>query len=100
MDKRNKILTGLIPGILLPITIFAILYAIFSLLEQKGAASGNGLSSNFRERTLAIVALAINIYLIQNFRTRRWENAMRGVVIATGLLAIGWLVRFGPGLLG
>jgi hypothetical protein len=47
---------------------------------------------------LAIVAIAINILLINVFRGRRWENAMRGVVIATGILAIVWLVRFGPGL--
>jgi hypothetical protein len=98
MDKRNRIPTGLIPGLLLPITIFAILYALFSLLEKQGVASGSGLAVNFRERTLAIVAIAINILLINVFRGRRWENAMRGVVIATGILAIVWLVRFGPGL--
>ena len=98
MDRRNKILTGLIPGILLPITLFALLWSIFSLLEKQGAASGDGLSHNFRERTLAIVAIAINALLIQIFRKRRWENAMRGIVIATGLLAIAWLIRFGPTL--
>jgi hypothetical protein len=67
-------------------------------LEKQGAASGSGLSINFRERTLAIVAIAINILLINIFRGRRWEHAMRGVVIATGLLAIAWLIRFGPSL--
>lgn len=91
-------MTGLLPGILLPLTIYAVLYAVFGLLEQKGAASGSGLSDNFRERTLAIVALAINIFLINTFKKRRWEDAMRGVVVATGLLALIWLVRFGPGL--
>ncbi len=98
MDRRNKLITGLIPGIVLPLTIYAILYAIFGLLEKNGAASGSGLSDNFRERTLAIVALAINVFLINTFKTRRWENAMRGVVVATGVLALIWLVRFGPGL--
>ncbi len=98
MDKRNTLLTGLLPGILLPIVIYAMLYAIFGLLEKGGAASGEGFSDSFRERTLAIVALAINVLLINMFKKRRWETAMRGVVVATGLLALAWLFRFGPGM--
>jgi len=98
MFNRNHILTGLIPGILLPLCLYALLYAGFGLLETEGAASGKGLSANFRIRTLAIVALAINVLLIQMFKKRRWEDAMRGVVVATGLLAMIWLIKFGPGL--
>jgi hypothetical protein len=98
MLRRNELWVGLLVGILLPIAIFAILYSIFGLLETKGAASGNGLSTNFRERTLAIVALAINLWPMRIYKHKRWEAAMRGVVVATGLLAIVWLVRFGPGL--
>ena len=98
MFKRNHIITGLVPGLLLPIAIYALLYALFGLLEAKGAASGEGLAANFRERTLAIVALAINVWLIHLFKKRRWEDAMRGVVVATGVLALVWLIRFGPGL--
>ncbi len=98
MDKRNTLLTGLLPGILLPIVLYAMLYAIFGLLEKGGAASGDGFSNNFRERTLAIVALAINVFLINMFKKRRWEPAMRGVMVATGLLALAWVIRFGPGM--
>jgi hypothetical protein len=100
MDKRNTLLTGILPGILLPIVLYAMLYAVFGLLEKGGAASGEGFSNNFRERTLAIVALAINVLLINMFKKRRWEAAMRGVVVATGVLAIVWLVKFGSGLFG
>jgi hypothetical protein len=98
MFKRNHIMAGLVPGLLLPLAIYALLYAAFGLLESKGAASGDGLATNFRVRTLAIVALAINIWLIQTFKKRRWEDAMRGVVVATGILALIWLICFGPGL--
>jgi hypothetical protein len=96
--NRNRLLTGLVVGLILPLVIFAVLYSIFGLLENRGAASGEGLSTNFRERTLAIVAIAINVWPLQVYRRRRWEEAMRGIVVATGVMAIVWLIRFGPGL--
>lgn len=98
MFQRNHLLSGLIPGIVLPVTLFALLYALFGLLEKQGAASGSGLTENFRERTLAIVAIAVNALLIQVFRKKRHEDSMRGVVVATGMMAIVWIIRYGPTL--
>lgn len=98
MLNRNHFLSGLIPALVLPIALYAILFSLFGLLETQGAASGEGLSSNFRERTLALVAIAVNVLLIQIYKKRRWEEAMRGVTVATGLLAIAWLAMFGPSL--
>ncbi len=95
MFQRNELWVGLLYGLLLPAAGFLILYNLFSLLEIKGAASGAGFSEDFRERTLAIVAIALNLILLSRFRKLRWENAMRGVVIATGLFALVWLFIFG-----
>lgn len=99
MLNRNEIWVGLIFGFLLPAFSFLILYQIFSLLELKGAASGTGFSANFRERTLAIVAIALNLIPLNIFRRRRWDLSMRGVVIATGVLAVAWVIRYGLALL-
>jgi hypothetical protein len=95
MFQRDEIWVGLLYGLLLPTAGFFLLYNLFSLLEIKGAASGVGFSENFRERTLAIVAIAFNLFTLSRFRRRRWERAMRGVVIATTLLAVGWLLLYG-----
>lgn len=95
MFNRNEIWVGLLIGLLLPLVGFALLYEIFALLEQKGAASGAGLSSNFRERTLAIVAIAANLLPMNVYRRRRWELSMRGVVVATAVLALIWVLRYG-----
>ena len=99
MLNRNDVLPGILLGILLPLAGFAILYHLFSLLELWGAASGTGLSANFRIRTLAIIAIALNLIPLNIYRNRRWESAMRGIVIATGLLSLVWIVRFGIQLL-
>lgn len=95
MLQRDEIWVGLLYGILLPIAGFLVFYNLFSLLEIKGAASGAGFSENFRERTLAIVSIALNLYILGRFRKLRWERAMRGVVIATALLALIWLGIYG-----
>ncbi len=95
MFKRNEIWVGLLIGLIIPITAYVMLNAIFDILEMKNIASDQGLSANFRERTLAIVAIALNLGLMNAYRRRRWETAMRGVVIATSLLALIWVFRYG-----
>jgi hypothetical protein len=99
MFNRNNLVSGLILGLILPIVTFGLLYQVFSLLEIKGAASSTGFSENFRERTLAIVAIAINIIPMRVFQGRRWETAIRGLVVATGVLALAWVGFFGMKLL-
>jgi hypothetical protein len=96
--QRNRIASGLLYGLLMPAAVLAVLFGLFGLLDQGGLASGEGLANNFRIRTLALAALAVNLWLIRIFRRRRWEEAMRGVVIATGLYALGWVIYFLPGM--
>lgn len=95
MFRRNKLEIGFLLGLLLPLACFVIMYQLFSLLEIKGAASTSGLSANFRERTLAIVAIALNLWPMQVYRRQRMDHAIRGLVFATGLLALVWLFRYG-----
>lgn len=95
MLNRNTVLAGILFGVVLPIIGFSLLFNLFTLLEGAGVASTEGFAPNFRERTLAIIALALNLIPLQIYRRRRWEDAMRGVVIATGVLAFIWLFFYG-----
>ena len=95
MLNRNEIWVGMLFGLLLPVLGYLLLLQLFSLLEIQGAASGSGFSPNFRERTLAIVAIALNLIPMNIFRRRRWDLSMRGVVISTAILAFLWLFRYG-----
>lgn len=99
MLQRNIIFTGLLVGIAMPLAIFAILYNLLHLLEIKGAASGEGFATNFRERTVAIAAIAFNVFPMRIYQRKKWDYAMRGIVVATGILAIAWLIMFGKSLL-
>jgi amino acid permease len=98
--RSNTIVMGLLMGIIFPAFGFLVLQQLFALLESQGAASGSGFSENFRERTLGIVAIALNLIPLNLFRRRRQDLSMRGVVVATGALALVWLVFYGKTLLG
>lgn len=95
MFQRNSIVSGLVFGLLLPTVCFGMLFALFNLLHKIGDGTGIGLTENFLVRTSAIVSIAVNLLPMNQFRARRMDLSMRGVVIATGLLALVWVVYFG-----
>lgn len=94
MLNQNKILTGLIVGIVLPALGAVLIFNIFKILAAWGGASGEGFTPNFRERTSVVIAMALNLFPMNVFRRRRWDQAMRGVVIATTLLAFAWVGHY------
>jgi amino acid permease len=99
MMNRNTILIGLLVGLVLPFVGYAILLMIYDGLEAAGLLSGVGFSSNFRQRTLGIVAVCLNLIPLNYFQKRRMTQAMRGLVGATIVYAVGWFVYFGVKLL-
>lgn len=99
MLKRDNLFIGLGLGILIPLIAFLLLYFLFGQLETAGMASGKGFSPSFRQRTLAIVAICINIIPFNFFQKRRFTQSMRGLSIATVIYAMVWVVYFGKQIL-
>ena len=95
MLNKNTVLSGFIMGILLPVVSFFVLFTLFNLLGKIGTGDGIGLSESFRERTSAILAIAVNLLPMNVFSRRRFDQSIRGVVIATGVLALAWVVYYG-----
>ncbi len=98
--ERNAIWVGLLIGLLLPFVGYALLLTIFEQLSTAGFLSSEGFSPNFRQRTLSIVALCLNIFPFNYFFKRRHTRSMRGIAIVTVLYAIAWVVYFSEDLLG
>lgn len=95
MFFRNNILSGVLAGLLFPLAGYLILSQIYPLLETAGVSSTSGLSSGFRERTSAILAIALNLVPMKIFQNNLYSEALRGLVISTGILAIVWVIYFG-----
>ena len=94
MLNRNKIWVGVLIGLILPALGAVLIFNIFKLLALMGGASGEGFTPNFRERTSIVIALALNLIPMNLFRRRRWDLAMRGVVIVTTILAFAWVGHY------
>jgi hypothetical protein len=81
MRFKDNIVSGILAGILFPIITFVLLTQIYKLLDAFGATNAAGLASNL---------LPMRI-----FQSRYWQDATRGIVIATGILAIAWVAYYG-----
>lgn len=97
--NRNALWFGLIIGLVLPFVGYALLLSLYDWLESAGALSGRGFSANFRQRTLGIVAICLNLIPLNFFQKRRLSHSMRGLVLATLIYAVVWFINFGVKLL-
>ena len=95
MFERDKFISGLILGILIPLIGFPILYGLFTGLEHLAFASDDGFRPLFKERTSGIVAIACNAIALNFFQKRRFDQTMRGIVISTSIYIAIWLYFFG-----
>lgn len=93
--KKNQLWFGLFLALVAPVMLYGILLTVYDLLDAQGWLTSAGLSANFRDRTLGLVALCINLYFLQKFRKHYATQAMRGVVLATTLYVILWMVIYG-----
>lgn len=99
MLRRNKIWVGLLVGIILPVIGFGIFYGIFQFLDRADAVSDVGLGEAFRLRTIGIVAIGLNAIALNTYYKRRATQPMRGLVIATCIYVVVWLIYFGDTVL-
>ena len=95
----DKLWVGLVAGLVVPFVGYALFLVFFEQLEAAGWLSDQGFSFNFRERTTAILAVALNLLPLTIFRRRRANEAIRGLVMITMGYALVWFFLFGRALL-
>ncbi len=100
MFDKNELKSGLIIGAALPLSGFILLYVIFLILEASGFASQEGFTSYFRMRTLSLLAICLNIIPLRRFYSKRFSESMRGVVLATFVFGVIWVLAFRDQLFG
>ena len=98
--KKDAIITGIIYGLIGPLALFGLLWGIFGFIDLKEILPKDStLTSSFRDRTLALVALSINLLFIKLFKKKNQNESMRGIVIATFIAVVIWIVMYGRELL-
>lgn len=97
--KYDHIVSGIITGLIVPILGFFLFTGIYELLDHLDFLNPIGLAPNFRERTIRLLAIILNVIPTQIFNKKNWTEAMRGIVFPT-LLYVGlWMYFYGYELL-
>ncbi len=94
-NKYDRVITGILIGICVPFASYGILLVIYDQLDHWGVFNPLGMSSNFRERTIALLALICNIIPLHLFNKYFFLNAMRGIVFPTLIYVILWMYFYG-----
>lgn len=91
--KKNNLLFGIIMGIALPIIAAAFVMIILEQLIRMGG-QGNQ-DAIVRPRTVYLIGICINALIVNYYKKIKFDLTMRGIVIATSILGILWMIRFG-----
>ncbi|PHN04109.1 hypothetical protein [Flavilitoribacter nigricans] len=94
LKNRNEIWIGLVVGLLLPFVGYAL------LLSASDYIINNNLGSGFRPRSLALIAVCLNIIPMNVFMSRGQGQSMRGLLIMTIVYAVVWFLYFRESLFG
>ncbi len=91
---QNKFWLGGLIGLIVPFVGYALLLTIYDQLDNLGWTSSVGFSQNFRVRTLAVIAICLNLIPLNIFQRRRFQELVRGIAVATVLYAVAWAVYY------
>ena len=86
-------------GLVIPFVGYALLLTVYEQLAAWNFISSEGLTQNFRIRTIGLLAICLNIIPFQIFKNRYYFDLLRGVVLATFLCAALWFIKYGRTLL-
>lgn len=95
ISKYDHLLLGLAVSVIVAFVAYALL-----LQAQDLIATQMGRPFTFQERSVALLAICLNVLPMNYFRRRYHHKSLRGLVIGTMLLAGAWFFYFGRELLG
>lgn len=92
--KKDNLFLGLGLGLFVPIVFGAFMMIILeeSIKLGKGPGSEDPL---IRARTVYLLGICANLIMVSYYKKLKYDLSLRGVAIATSILGILWLVRYG-----
>jgi hypothetical protein len=99
--RFDSVVAGIILGLLIPFVAYAILLTINDFGVNNPLHIG--LLDDFygmQPKGLSVMAICVNLAPFQWFKKQRFDEGMRGLVIATSIYVFAWMFIFGLRLLG
>ncbi|MEM1356672.1 MAG: hypothetical protein AAGF89_00630 [Bacteroidota bacterium] len=95
VSKYDHILTGLLTAFIVSTLGYFLLKEVAGWITESASRP-----IFFQERTLALIALCLNLIPMNIFRRAYRNKSLRGLVLGTMVLAGVWFFKFGKELLG
>ena len=92
--QRDRWFNGFSSGLFFPLVLFAGLLYLFESLGILTVSVQTG-NPGLKPRTIGLIALCINLILMQVFKRLRWTQSMRGMAVATFICVGLWLLKYG-----
>ncbi len=94
MFRQDKILVGLLIGLLYPIICFVIFYEIKSVLLEKNLIPDGA----FKLQFLCIISVVTNVIPAGSFSRSKKDQSLKGIAGVTLFLVAGIIIYFYKGL--
>jgi hypothetical protein len=95
VPKNDRLWVGLIVSLIIPVIAY---FLLIQLQEMIGEGSGKAIS--FELRTVALIAICLNVIPLNYFHKTYRNRGLRGLATGTMILAMAWFFYFGRDLLG
>lgn len=87
---KDSIIVGILFGLLTPVFGYYLIEALFDLY----AVAMNEPPTEWRVKTLSVMALCMNLIPFHLFRIKYYDKALRGVVFPTIFYVVIWVFYF------
>lgn len=94
MLDKDSVLFGIVLGACIPFVGFATIKMLFEQLSTLEFLNPEVRTIVFRERTIAILAICLNLIPFNLYKNWRFDNTMRGVLLATFVYVFAWVWYF------
>ncbi|MEM1122562.1 MAG: hypothetical protein AAGJ18_19115 [Bacteroidota bacterium] len=94
MLDKDSIILGIFLGLAVPFVGYAVILTLFEQLAATEWLSSETRTITFRARTMAVLAICLNIIPFKYYQKQWSYTTMRGVMIATLIYVGVWLFQF------
>ncbi len=95
MFRQDKIIVGLLTGLIYPIFCFILFYEIKSLLLEKNMIPDGA----FKLQFLCIISVVANVIPAGSYVKAKKDQSLKGIAGITLLIVAGIIIYFNEGLL-
>jgi hypothetical protein len=98
MLDKDSIILGVFLGLAIPFVGYALILTLFEQIAAAEWLNPETRTISFRSRTIAVLAICLNIIPFKIYQKRWQENTMRGIIIATLVYVGVWVYQFAGGI--